>query len=157
MATAARACAAPIWFNPAKEEFDRNGARDLSRFNDQMKTNVQSLRDASTTLTLKRTEVRAPKFLRFRRLLLFKTSRYENKLITILSLAWCAVFRPSAPVAEAKVDRTVLPVAPPSFEGKIGVSLKDSTSEWPEMLKAPKGAPNVLLIMGDAPRSKHST
>ena len=33
--------------------------------------------------------------------------------------------------------------------GQIGVSLKDSTSEWPEPLKAPKGAPNVLLIMGD--------
>lgn len=48
-----------------------------------------------------------------------------------------------------ELDRTVLPVPPPPFRGKIDVSLKGSTSEWPEPLKAPKGAPNVLLIMGD--------
>ncbi len=46
-------------------------------------------------------------------------------------------------------DRTVLPPPPPKFQGKIEVALKDSTAEWPEMMKAPKGAPNVLLIMGD--------
>jgi hypothetical protein len=26
---------------------------------------------------------------------------------------------------------------------------KDSKADWPEPLRAPKGAPNVLLIMGD--------
>jgi arylsulfatase A-like enzyme len=73
----------------------------------------------------------------------------KTKLITSLGLALCTALSPSAPAAESKVDRMVLPVPPPSFKGKIGVSLKDSTSEWPEPLKAPKGAPNVLLIMGD--------
>ena len=73
----------------------------------------------------------------------------KAKLLATLGLALCAAFCPLAQAADQKPDRTVLPVAPPSFKGKIGVSLKDSTSEWPEMLKAPKGAPNVLLIMGD--------
>jgi arylsulfatase A-like enzyme len=49
----------------------------------------------------------------------------------------------------AEIDRTVLPPPPPKFGGKIEMSLKDSTSEWPASVKAPKGAPNVLLIMGD--------
>ncbi|MGB7160623.1 MAG: sulfatase-like hydrolase/transferase [Tepidisphaeraceae bacterium] len=51
--------------------------------------------------------------------------------------------------AASASDRTVLPPAPPKFQGRIDVALKDSTSEWPEPVKAPKGAPNVLLIMGD--------
>ncbi len=46
-------------------------------------------------------------------------------------------------------DRTVLPSAEPSFRGTIGESLKDSTGEFPEALRAPAGAPNVLLVMGD--------
>jgi Sulfatase len=37
----------------------------------------------------------------------------------------------------------------PSFEGEIEVAFKDSKADWPEPLRAPQGAPNVLLIMGD--------
>ena len=46
-------------------------------------------------------------------------------------------------------DRTVLPPPDPSFEGEIEVAFKDSRADWPEPLRAPQGAPNVLLIMGD--------
>ena len=46
-------------------------------------------------------------------------------------------------------DRTVLPPPDPPFRGKIEVAFKDSKADWPEPLRAPKGAPNVLLIMGD--------
>jgi hypothetical protein len=47
------------------------------------------------------------------------------------------------------VDRSVLPAADSPFRGRIEVAFKDSTADWPEPLKAPEGAPNVLLIMGD--------
>ncbi len=47
------------------------------------------------------------------------------------------------------VDRSVLPAADPPFRGAIGEALKDSKADWPEPLRAPEGAPNVLLIMGD--------
>ena len=47
------------------------------------------------------------------------------------------------------IDRTVLPPPDPPFRGKIEVAYKDSKGEFPEPLRAPKGAPNVLLIMGD--------
>ncbi|MGI9430043.1 MAG: arylsulfatase, partial [Bythopirellula sp.] len=43
----------------------------------------------------------------------------------------------------------ILPLPDPVFKGKIEMSLKDSTPNWPEAVKPPKGAPNVLLIMGD--------
>ncbi len=53
--------------------------------------------------------------------------------------------RPSSP------DRTVLPPATPTFQGKVGKSYKDSTPDWnPALpLQAPSGAPNVLLIVLD--------
>jgi arylsulfatase len=51
--------------------------------------------------------------------------------------------------APGELDRTVLPPPDPRFRGKIDVAFKDSKADWPEPLRAPKGAPNVLLIMGD--------
>lgn len=55
---------------------------------------------------------------------------------------------PIAPFCIAQ-DRTILPPADRPFRGKIEESYKDSKGEFPDPLKAPKGAPNVLLIMGD--------
>jgi arylsulfatase A-like enzyme len=46
-------------------------------------------------------------------------------------------------------DRTVLPLPEAPFKGKIDTYFKNSTQDWPQPLKAPKGAPNVLLILGD--------
>jgi arylsulfatase A-like enzyme len=37
----------------------------------------------------------------------------------------------------------------PAFNGKIGETYKDSKPDYPEPVKAPKGAPNVLLILLD--------
>jgi arylsulfatase len=42
-----------------------------------------------------------------------------------------------------------LPKPDPVFQGKIGESYKDSTPNYPLPVKAPKGAPNVLLILLD--------
>jgi arylsulfatase len=44
---------------------------------------------------------------------------------------------------------TVLPQPDPPFRGHIGRTAKDSTPDFPKGIEAPKGAPNVLLIMTD--------
>ncbi|MEJ2377776.1 MAG: arylsulfatase [Pseudolabrys sp.] len=47
------------------------------------------------------------------------------------------------------LDRSVLPLPQPPFKGKIGRTAKDSTPDFPKGVEAPKGAPNVLLILTD--------
>jgi arylsulfatase len=42
-----------------------------------------------------------------------------------------------------------LPRQDPPFEGKIGESYRDSTPSFPLPLRAPKGAPNVLIVLLD--------
>jgi arylsulfatase len=42
-----------------------------------------------------------------------------------------------------------LPKPDPAFKGKIGENYKDSTPDYPLAVKAPKGTPNVLLILLD--------
>ncbi|HEY6384250.1 MAG TPA: arylsulfatase [Candidatus Acidoferrum sp.] len=46
-------------------------------------------------------------------------------------------------------DRRILPVPEAPFKGKIGRTVKDSTPDFPKSVEAPKGAPNVLLILTD--------
>ena len=57
----------------------------------------------------------------------------------------------ATPTKAAELDRTVLPVTPPDFAGKIGDNYKESTPDWTPVLpvQAPNGAPNVLLIVLD--------
>ena len=43
----------------------------------------------------------------------------------------------------------VLPKPEAPFEGKIARTAKDSKPDFPKGIEAPKGAPNVLLIMTD--------
>jgi len=43
----------------------------------------------------------------------------------------------------------VLPQPTPPFQGKIERTAKDSTPDFPKGIEAPKGAPNVLLILTD--------
>jgi hypothetical protein len=50
---------------------------------------------------------------------------------------------------ENSFDRTVLPLPDPPFRGRIEEALKDSTPDFPEPVRAPEGAPNVLIIVGD--------
>ncbi len=51
--------------------------------------------------------------------------------------------------ATAIAQETQLPQPDPAFKGKIGKTYKDSTPNFPQPVKAPKGAPNVLLILLD--------
>src|ERR1700735_4085373 len=43
----------------------------------------------------------------------------------------------------------VLPRPEPPFKGHIGRTVAESTKDFPQEVKAPKGAPNVLLILTD--------
>jgi len=56
--------------------------------------------------------------------------------------------RPLA-AAEPTTPPAVLPHTPPPFRGTINLRAKDSTPDFPQPIEAPKGAPNVLLILLD--------
>jgi len=43
----------------------------------------------------------------------------------------------------------VLPAPPAPFKGQIGLSVKDSKSDFPQPVKVPKGAPNIVVILLD--------
>ncbi len=45
--------------------------------------------------------------------------------------------------------RTQLPQPDPAFRGKIGETFQDSTPDFPQPVKAPAGAPNVLIVLLD--------
>jgi arylsulfatase A-like enzyme len=51
--------------------------------------------------------------------------------------------------APAEPPRNVLPVPEQPFRGIVGRTAKDSTPDFPRQVEAPKGAPNVLLILTD--------
>ncbi len=48
-----------------------------------------------------------------------------------------------------KPARDSLPIPDPAFQGKIGRTYEDSTPNYPQPVEAPKGSPNVLLILLD--------
>jgi arylsulfatase A-like enzyme len=58
-------------------------------------------------------------------------------------LAAGAIFSGGAPAQE------VLPVPPTPFTGQIGLSAKDSKSDFPQPVEAPKGAPNIVVVILD--------
>ena len=49
----------------------------------------------------------------------------------------------------AEFNRTSLPIPQPSFRGKVGLTPADSIKDFPTEVKAPDGAPNVLIILTD--------
>ena len=51
--------------------------------------------------------------------------------------------------AAQEPNRTVLPIAPPRFNGTIGTTYADSTPDMPFEIHAPSGAPNVLVVLLD--------
>ena len=62
--------------------------------------------------------------------------------------------QPSTPTAPSNISAgqggTVMPSpTEPSFAGQIGATLETSQPAWPEKLKPPQGAPNVLFIVLD--------
>ena len=67
----------------------------------------------------------------------------KSNLVTGLSLVLSATF---ALVASAQ---DVLPRPDQPFGGRIGLTAQDSVKDFPKAVTAPKGAPNVLLILTD--------
>jgi hypothetical protein len=70
-------------------------------------------------------------------------SMNRNHLATLLALALSAVFNPWAGAQD------VLPRPEPPFRGHIGRTVQDSVPDFPKEVTAPKGAPNVLIILTD--------
>lgn len=55
----------------------------------------------------------------------------------------------AADTTQSAAQNTVLPRPTESFKGKLAPTESDSTSSFPVQLKAPAGAPNILLVMTD--------
>jgi arylsulfatase len=66
-----------------------------------------------------------------------------QNVFTTLSFALCALFALTTGAEE------VLPKPEQPFAGKIARTAKESTPDFPKGIEAPKGAPNVLLILTD--------
>lgn len=64
-----------------------------------------------------------------------------TRLIVIMATA--------IPYRSFAVDAPSQAEASSSFKGKIGFSAKESTPDWPKSVKAPKDAPNIVLILLD--------
>jgi arylsulfatase A-like enzyme len=73
------------------------------------------------------------------------------KLITLLLTAAAIVMSPGGASAQKNPgsDGTILPRPETPFKGKIGRTASESTPDFPKGITAPKGAPNVLLILTD--------
>src|SRR5438093_12503598 len=54
-----------------------------------------------------------------------------------------------SPAATVTIDGKQIPPPPMPFRGVIKESVKDSTPYCPPRVVAPKGAPNILLVMTD--------
>ena len=64
---------------------------------------------------------------------------------------WPRTRKPS----QSPAGGTQLPKPDPAFKGKIGETYKDSTPDYPQPVKAPKGSPNVLLDPARRRRLRH--
>ena len=71
------------------------------------------------------------------------------KRVGFLRLAILSTFLLALNALGASGQKEVLPKPEPPFKGKIGRTAKDSTPDFPKGLKAPEGAPNILLILTD--------
>lgn len=67
-------------------------------------------------------------------------------LLRFWTLALCVT---ASTASAADFNRNSLPIPQPPFEGKIGLTSADSVKDFPAEVTAPKGAPNVLIILTD--------
>ena len=65
------------------------------------------------------------------------------------SLATMCLFCATHTVSAQEPDRTILPIAPPPFRGTVGITYKESVPAPIPPLRAPAGAPNVLVVLLD--------
>ncbi len=79
---------------------------------------------------------------------LFGVLRNRQAFALLLSMA---LILPIAAWAQAPTwpDRSALPIPLSPFDGKVGKTYKESTEKWQTPVAAPKGAPNVIVILLD--------
>src|SRR5690349_4299617 len=70
------------------------------------------------------------------------TNSFRIALLLMIGLISVATVRPSR--AAEDVARSE-----PVFKGRIGLSAKESTPDWPQPVKAPRDAPNIVVILLD--------
>ncbi len=69
---------------------------------------------------------------------------------TTLLAAFCGLFTVvSGHLGADEINRNILPLPDQPFHGKIGLRPSDSVKDFPKGVSAPKGAPNVLIILTD--------
>lgn len=79
-----------------------------------------------------------------------KTLRIPAIAVTIAAVASVVGMSGAfAQQAEEKWDRSVLPITQKPFKGHIGLRTNESKLDFPAEVKAPRKAPNILLIMPD--------
>ena len=76
-------------------------------------------------------------------------NRFKVLFVLFCFLAACQSKNEKALNKDTPDDGTVLPYPEPAFKGKIGKNTAESTIDFPVERAAPKGAPNVLLILTD--------
>ncbi len=69
----------------------------------------------------------------------------------IISLISAAFAQSTSPPSDAswELDRQTLPIRLKEFDGVVRRNAADSEPDFPPLVRAPKGAPNVLVIMSD--------
>jgi arylsulfatase A-like enzyme len=72
-----------------------------------------------------------------------------NPFPRVIAIVAVLLLCTSAVLAQHSIDRTILPIPEQPFGGKIGRTTQDSVKDFPKMIEATKGAPNILIIMTD--------
>ena len=74
-----------------------------------------------------------------------------SSLVVLASflLAGGGVFVASAAAAAHKVDRSVLPIQPPTYPAVTEMDARNATKPERFEIKAPEGAPNVVIVLID--------
>jgi len=72
-----------------------------------------------------------------------------NTVLASLSLTLAATFTPAAQGADYKIDRTKLPLAEPDYPRSTVLDARDAKPPPRFEVKAPAGAPNVLIVLVD--------
>jgi len=75
--------------------------------------------------------------------------RTVRTALAVMAFACIGSVLASLAVAQETRTPTVLPQPEPPFRGKVGRNVGESTPDFPKEVEAPRGAPNVLLIMTD--------